>query len=701
MLAQLLIHTVTVNPWTTCTAVLCLRFVLVGAAWVWILPLPQGSADLFWVRSFVRSAQAYLIGLVSSLLVSLTLCEAGICTLGTEIAISLILVALGVLTGLARERKLLRDGITLTLPGVVVFALAMTSVMWLPKSSEWIVGGWDPGVYLNQGVWVAQTGTFYPEPENAYKDLTEEGFLAFTRRGGKGAGDYRECFPGIPLDRNTRAVRNYFYRLSPTAISIVARCGGLRAATRINFIFGFFACAILAAFLLGQIPHPFCAVAATICMVAHPLWLYHLHIPVSEMLQLLLVCCIGLLLSIRTTGYAAPLLLGATVLAAVLNRISFMPFGAMLLPCIAWQDRARNDRWRVRFERSTLVVTLVLGGCFDIFVTSVTTEQLQRVVPTLIKAGVGFAAAAVIIDEIAWRPRVRRIIERTPSWLSPAACCLAIIALIGTWFLTGVDFAAGTAMSLRRILPFLGWGYVISAALGSVALYSDQGKEAHLLKIFICWLAAVSAVVLVQSFMAIIYPWATRRYLPFTVPCLSVLLAYLCHRLWARTSWQIAWGKGLALLVLLAVLLSSAKSSWHAWNRTEYDGLSAALTEIAEQVGPEEIVVVDHPWWGTPLRFLHGVRILNARPFYARDEGPTMSAGLAALEHLRNEGANIRFLTSTERGLDVYPLDPGKVELDWTSETVNIDEIIHHKRMSDFKIKHKTRVFRLYTWSGR
>jgi hypothetical protein len=46
-------------------------------------------------------------------------------------------------------------------------------------------------------------------------------------------------------------------------------------------------------------------------------------------------------------------------------------------------------------------------------------------------------------------------------------------------------------------------------------------------------------------------------------------------------------------------------------------------------------------------------------------------------------------------------MDPGNVELDWTSGTINVDEIIHHKRMSDFKIKHKTRVFRLYTWQGR
>jgi hypothetical protein len=78
-----------------------------------------------------------------------------------------------------------------------------------------------------------------------------------------------------------------------------------------------------------------------------------------------------------------------------------------------------------------------------------------------------------------------------------------------------------------------------------------------------------------------------------------------------------------------------------------------------------------------------------------------MSTGLAALERLRSEGAKIRFLTSTEPGLAVYPMDPGNVELDWTSGTINVDEIIHHKRMSDFKIKHKTRVFRLYTWQGR
>lgn len=701
MLSPSSTYSVAVNPWIICAAVLCLRFVLVGAAWVWILPFPQRCSHFWWARSAVRSAQAVVIGFVISVLVSLGLSEAGTCTLGIEILISVVLVVVGLVAGISIKRELLLKGLLQSFPGVVVFVSAIAAVMWLPKTSEWIPGGWDPGVYLNQGVWIGQTGTFYPEPESAYLELTESELTAFTRTGARGVGDYRECFPGVPLDCDTRSVRNYFYRLTPTAIGLVARCGGLRAATRVNFIMGFLACFVLAAFFLSEIEHPFCAIVSTAFLAAHPLFLYHLHITVSEMLQLFLVCCIALLLSIRASGWAAPFLLSLTVLAAVLNRISFMPFSAMLLPMVAWLDRDRSDRRRVRIERYLFISAIVLGGCFDAFVTGVTSEQLKGVVPTLILVAVGFALAAVILDEVVYRPQMKRFLQRLPTWLSPALCCTAIAIFLLAWLCRGIEFLQAASTSLRGILPYLGWGYVGTSVAGALVLFSRDRKDTRLLRIILCWLVAVGTVVTVQSQMTMIYPWATRRYLAFTVPSLAMLSGYLCYRLWSPGLIPSPWNKCIATVVLSVVLICTARMSWHAWNRTEYDGLSSALAEVAEQIAPDDIVVVDHPWWGTPLRFLHGVRVLNARPFYARDKEDTMSAGISALERLKQEGKTIRFLTSTERGLDVYPLDPGNVDLDWKSKPVILDRIIHHKRMSDFKIEHKTRIFQLYTWQGR
>lgn len=91
--------------------------------------------------------------------------------------------------------------------GMVALWIGFFIVLLLPQRGEWVVGGWDPGVYLNQGVLVSQQGSFYPEALPCYKNLSEEAFAAFTR----GRGNYIEAFPGC---RQTRITGHFVYTFS-------------------------------------------------------------------------------------------------------------------------------------------------------------------------------------------------------------------------------------------------------------------------------------------------------------------------------------------------------------------------------------------------------------------------------------------------------------------------------------------------------
>ena len=120
---------------------------------------------------------------------------------------------------------------------------------------------------------------------------------------------------------------------------------------------------------------------------------------------------------------------------------------------------------------------------------------------------------------------------------------------------------------------------------------------------------------------------------------------------------------------------------------------------IAEQVQPDDIVIVDTPTWGMPLKLIYGKEVLNGKHMWRRKDADQMRVGLDALRRLHRSGRSIRFLTSTRTlGLDIYPVPVAPVTLDWQSEESVLEEINHSPRADDFEVREKRNVFRLFTW---
>jgi hypothetical protein len=680
--------------------VLTFRIGLVGLAWSWVIP--QAGDRQPDARSMLRFVQlmaaALLLGLLATLLIDWLRFELGMGHVFLGLAASGALGVGGLVAGLVLRRMALRD---LLAPGFLLTVLLLAGV-WLvfmfPGQSEWLLGGWDPGVYLNQGICVARTGTFHPGPGSGYALLRPDEFAPFTRS----AGPYLECFPGVPINPDTGEIVHYFFRMTPTWFASVAQSGGVAAAVRASLLMGCFGALVFVGALLSIAPkRPSLAVFSSLILFSHPLWLYHLHLPVSEVLQLLLVCGVGMLFPFRSVGRATPLVLAATVLAAVLNRMSFLPFAGMLMLGLAILDFARPDRPRVLYERVALLTAILLGGGFDLLGTAVTIIRLAGTVPKLVGVAAACVMTALLLDAVAVLcPRLREAGLLRNAWLQRFGVLAVLVGLSLVWHVGRDGYMGGLAANMRSVMPYIGPWLAGVAIVGALHLFWTSDFSQTGVRAVILFLLSVSFVIAAGGFIARLYPWATRRYLVYAVPMLAILAGHLVSVLWQRRSCRGIW-KAAALCVLIAVPAANAKRSWHAWNRTEYVGLSDALRQVADQLGEQDVVVCDHPWWATPLALMYGKTVLNAKEFYDAKSPDTMAEGMKALARLKSEGRRVRFLTTTRTAaLDVYPLPVGPVTLDWQSEERGFWEFIHHKRADDFEMRERRHVFRLYTWGG-
>jgi hypothetical protein len=471
---------------------------------------------------------------------------------------------------------------------------------------------------------------------------------------------------------------------------------------------GLFAVVAFAAFLRGvgcRVTH---VVAAVLVLVAQPLFVYHLHVPTSEMFHLFLLCGMGLLLPLYGQRPAGLLLLGLLLVSGILNRLSFLPFSGLVLLGVAWMDLARADRRRVVWGHGFLVAATAVALLFDLRVAAITVVRLKKHVPALVGVWAAGVVGVAALDLLATQPRLRQWMHARAHWVIRGGALLGLALLVA--FLLGgiVPKLQDGAGSLASLLPFLGEVSVACAGLGACLLCWRAREVSSGLAAMLFVFSFVALGLLVKAEIAPLYPWATRRHVPYALPAIAALVGYLVSWVSVQGKGPRRWAGRVSALLLLGIVMigvdargrvaQAARRAKHAWAHTEYNGLVSALEAVAAEIRTEDIVVADHPWWATPLTFVFDKRVLNARQFYARkDKGATMQKGLSALERLQREGHRVRWLTSTADGLTVYPLPVPAGDADWESGEVVLQERVQGKRVDGFHLKARHFVFRLYT----
>ncbi len=619
-----------------------------------------------------RIGAALVIGLPAAILPAVFLAEAGIFSAqGVWISAGLIAVT-GIRCG---------GGIA---PGAgrafILFAALLFALLLTPPRGEWILGGWDPGVNMNQGLLVSRTGAVAQEPDNVLAGALRAARESFSRT----SFGFVEAFPGIPIDPETGAYRPYFYRATPTWIAVLDQLAGRAAALRANQILAFVAAVLFAAFLsAGGVRRPF-ALAGGALFLLSPIVLAHHGDPASEMLELSVVCAAGFLLA-RPRDCPHAILLALVLLLGAFNRVSFLFHIALLLSILALWEAGEDDRSSVSIRHLAAGAALTLGLAWYTWVTPDSLIKVRHLLPALhtaIYASVGLTLLTDLSSAVLRRTGHARVLR----WLR-AMRMAALLVPLGLLAREAMRSDAWMEF-LRNVPAWFAYAPPLLAVAGLIGLvwHGARAPSAP----WLLWSATALLTVLLHRHAAELYPWATKRWLAWSPPLLLAGALLLADHLSMRIA---TYGRALGWALLGGIALGFAPLSYSAWNAAEHRGAPRALEALAAQLRPDDVVVADHFRWATPLALSMGFTALNAEPLLA-GLGDTE----AAVRGLTETHRRIVLLTSTKRGIDAWPdpfrtarplIDPIRLET---------RERIQHRSHRAFQTRARDYTLQLYEW---
>jgi hypothetical protein len=342
-----------------------------------------------------------------------------------------------------------------------------------------------------------------------------------------------------------------------------------------------------------------------------------------------------------------------------------------------------------------MAAAISVGMLFDAFACSITFARLSGVWEQLVYAAALFAGATVVVDVLALRAAWRDRLVRIPLWLPLAVGLVLLGGVAAAGFVAKGPRLGGLPGVLADTVPYFGWPMIVCALAGMVTMMIRESSVGRPTVALVVFLALVSSATLMNQHIAALYPWATRRWLVYTLPLVAVTCGYVVSLDWWRSFGRSRFAPLLRFCLAAVIVMPVAGKVRNAWRTTEYDGAIVVLEEMAKQIAPGDIVVADHFWWGTPLMLVHGKQVLNGERLW-RTDGVDSQPDL--LQGLLRYGGRIRFLTTTTQGLEVYPFAVGPVVLDWSSGPSAFREIAHHATPGDFKTRVREHEFRLYSW---
>lgn len=642
--------------------VLCSFFYLPGLAWAWLFPA-RSRLEL--------CGTALAIGLPLLLLPAILLAEFALFTSASLWLWAGLAIALGLITGgLTNKNRCIpcfRNGFT----GFYILIAALSLLFALPNRGEWLAGGWDPGVNINQGLLLARTGRVAQPPDLTRARALREAPGSFARK----LDNFTEVFPGLPADPQTGAITPYFYRATPTLVAICDLLAGRTAALRVNHLAALFAVALFAA-LLAAAQLPARAVfLGVLALALQPILIAHTAIPASEMTSLALVCATGLAL-LRPERRAAPLL-ALLLLLGALNRSSFLFYQAFLLLILAAWDASESDRKRVTLRHLAVAIALLAGLSWYAWVAPTSLYKTRHLYPLLIQLTVGALAITLILDVALLL--LRHALPRWTRFLS-LLLPLALLAREFTLHAPWAEFAGNFSAWFAYATPAI-------AALGIIGLIWRCSRTP--LAPWLLWLFATLLTVLLHRHAANLYPWATKRWLAFSPPLLASGIGLLA----VGPKWPPrALGKIAVVFVAVAVILALPLAR-AAWRNTEYNGMRGAMDTVAASLDQNDLVITDHFLWGTPLALAYGRTVLSAEALLTGRADAAQAARMLA-----GTGKRVVLVSSDEKGLARWPDEFKSAQPLIEPFELHTRTIIQHRSHRMFDTRDRAFTFQTYVW---
>ncbi len=624
-----------------------------------------------WSGRLARVGWAGGAGFLAALWIGLLLAEAGHFSAGVAWGAALVVGGLVGRHFRSRAEETAAAGRGTSRGLLAALLLALLSLAFTVPPSEFLLGGWDPGVYVHTASVLARDGTLLPEaPDLAALDAESRALI------GRQGQDAWEPFLGMRMLPNGR-LSPQFHHLYPVLMALVWPLGGMRAALLVNPLLN--ALSILLMYLWAcRWVRPRWAFAAAALLALNPAQVWQAGFSTAELLAQCLLLG-GLVATDRAMAGKTPdrpsaLLAGASFGLMMLTKYEAMLFVVPFAVCLLTGLRDRSRRGAPAVLLGTIAALGVHVGVHQMFFAPLYHPMGNWVLPGLATAGV----AALLVGAWAlWVPRwtAERLGQESgsPGTVRPprasilgkgrarppaephpfAKPFLGAARGMSGWRLAAVaGFAAwiflawyvrphlsveGRVLSLfMRLVPGVdeaGWFAFLAGRNARnfwylQALFGTAGLAVALAGVGLlvirtrtvwrtAWLAASVGVLIVlmtqishEPFMMFV----ARRMVPVILPLLCLGVAALGDRCEEAAGTHPRRGILAGLLVLALPLAGTLSGTAYLAAHREWPGLADWLDRLAAGIPRGAVVYSDAPGFAAPLRFLYGIPACEAGP---------------------------------------------------------------------------------------
>lgn len=513
-------------------------------------------------------------------------------------------------------------------------ALGLVVLVCTLPPSEWVLGGWDPGVYVHTAGSLARTGTLHTaEPDLAGMDEAARSLF------GRQYNDVWEPFLGMRMLPNGK-ISPQFYHLYPVLMATAWPFGGMHAAVMVNPLLNV-ACVILMYLWASQWLRPRWAFAAALVMALNPAQVWQARFCTSELLtQCLLLgglAMMGRALSGRPRNLLDAVLAGSAFGLAMLTRYDTVLFVVPLSLVLLFGCGNRSLRTPVLVLLGVLVALSMQVWLHQRFLAPLYHPGSALVILGLKAAGIVAVMMGVALFLSA--RHAGRGDEKTPQWMRwLPMVCLALFAawVFFCWYIRPRLTVEGRVLSiLTGLYPGLkeaAWFPLMAGRNARNAWYLQNlfgvpgllaalaGTGILIFRSRTVWrAAAVSAgLTVLVLLMTMIYHepfmmFVSRRLIPVIIPLLCLGVAAACDSLESRFASRKRIGLALAGILLAATLAVPLKGAAFMAGNREWPGLISWYNQLAAAIPPRARVYSDQPGFAAPLRFLYGLRAYEIR----------------------------------------------------------------------------------------
>jgi len=593
---------------------------LVGAALVGYLPgaviyrlpiLDRAKRGALWAEE--RAFWHVLLSIAWSVLFVFATAALGVYSyerlLLTNFVLSLGLVA-------AARRRLGWHGTAtkVTIAAIVPIAIAALGIWRFGPGSEYILGGKDPGVYVNEGVAIARSGALFRHDATVSAVPAAARDLFFPNEGNEDYYGHR--FMGVFInDPATGEVIDQFPQLFPASIAVGFELAGVAGAARtvtVWAVLGLLAVYFFGARLIGRLASFFAVLLLALNLVE--VW-FGRYPNAEVMMQTLLFG--GLLALARGHQDEDPFL--ATVAGWLLGLLIFLRFDSFM--AIAAMAAALAMAWAVRRQRIRLativpvVIATAAGLAYYVWPMRAYFFVYKVNLPSPALGGAAvIAGLGITILAARFRSAIGKTLARDLPWaLGVALVVLAAYAL----FLRqpAGKLAAHDAASLRTFRDaYVYWPALIAALAGCVMV---TRREFWRDPAFFVVFAAFSVFFFYKIRVVPQELWMARRFVPMVLPGMFLLASGALfgsstpeHRRTMR--------RGIGAAVVLSFMgWQYAAAARPIASHVEYRGAIKDVEQLARRFTPRDLILVesrnadsDLHVLGLPLVEIYGLHAL-------------------------------------------------------------------------------------------